>query len=430
MTFNLVRKTFSQWRISSSGSSKVNRRTEKVRLPKLLTPFLELHSFSKCLLAGFLLLAPWSLIPVFATGLDTTASTITIDYDQPAVANLPSLPALDCFGHSNPDTDLILSFSAFGLDGDFGSDLNECFRQAGTYNVRVHLEDAAGNTTDRDFVINIKPDQIDFNNSTIDERYDPAGADEPTANNRDYYEFQMFLRDALGNPVYQVTGGRVSSPTVFDDDANLGVSFRDALRLNDGSELPAVEPAADNVTDTNLSDGLNFQVRSLAPSLVSLANQMGVLGDREMVMRFAFAQVLPDGSLSPTETQSILPTKTMRFHPIFRFKPSLPTFIYDNQPVFIDIEITTFGDTPQTPDKPDTVRIYSPTNNVEFFTPDITGTADDPASGHDFTTNLPAVIAGINFGLNPTVNGVVDNQLRVVTEVTYSLGGETIKYPS
>ncbi|MCF7831096.1 hypothetical protein K9M41_03845 [Candidatus Gracilibacteria bacterium] len=217
---------------------------------------------------GLLLFAPFLVFAeniAIPGGLDWDNSMMQIVFTEPGEA-VATTPAFSCLGVSLPFNE---SLSAIGFsDETHELNLNNCFQQAGDYVVTITLVDLAGNPSNSTHHFRILPTTPSEETSTLES----AGncntvGDNPNANGADECGMTFTVRDAFGNPVYQVNSVKLwSSVEDFEDDANTRVKFREGLKiLEDQEGIPTAEPDEENL---EVIGGLkSFGITAVAPSI-------------------------------------------------------------------------------------------------------------------------------------------------------------------
>ncbi len=180
------------------------------------------------------------------SGIDLDASQLVIDFTAPVL--LPHLegeyPAFECFGFF--ESPVTVSFQSIGMtDPDNLTAVLQntanggCFRQAGTYELDVFVQDKAGNTAFSSVfpvVIEVLPSDPHPSQITHHVTYDDNNKATPSlANDSDKTIYTLILKDFAGNPVTQIDGDDIQLPAGYvvdtngQTDANTGLSFLDGF---------------------------------------------------------------------------------------------------------------------------------------------------------------------------------------------------------
>ena len=199
------------------------------------------------------------------SGVDYNASTMTISATSAQHSPVTCLGMSVTPSHAFSLAELGVSDSSTSLT-DFGDyDVDSCFQQAGDYIVKIDLYDAAGNYTDVPAInFTITSASPDETNSSL-----TADCTDAVANgvNSGSCLLSLSLKDEFGNAIEQAVSGQITSPAVSDTtDANLGVSFRNGLKIG-SSDFKAANPV--NFT-WNWVSPASWAITALAPSIEKL----------------------------------------------------------------------------------------------------------------------------------------------------------------
>ncbi|MCF7812654.1 hypothetical protein K9M59_03630 [Candidatus Gracilibacteria bacterium] len=371
---------------------------------------------------GLLSLGIYSLasaLAIPASGIDWTGSTLQVSWTpEPGITP----PAFSCFGQSSSPASETLENIGFS-DGVEQPSLEDCFQQAGQYEVTLNLTDNAGNTNTQVYNFTITASDPDPNASSL---VPAAECDNQTldtsvvANNIDTCNVTLRLIDQFGNPVTQINTAELYSTTSeYSDEANLETSFLEGLRIG-GNPLPTSSPGI-NATINNGDGTLVFS--ALSPSIQEVGDYLAQLVARPIDFSVNTEAIDEEGI--PTGSLQLTPSAQIAFRHLFELKPySDEEFRLDSpDPQEFQVGVTSFDATNFE---------YPETGDVENRNPDIE---------HENVALNPYIISSATPWSRPvTITTSIraeegldledDTGLALSTIARYNAGGLPVAYPA
>jgi len=267
----------------------------------------------KKILLGFILFLPIiaSATNFPQSGIDYDISTMTIT--GPLGAKCLTQP-ISPSGHAFSLTQLGFEDSISTLDtfGDWSIAAQQCFQAAGDYNLDIELFDLAGNASD------VLSEEFHITSDTPNEEassFSVMCSSGATANNVDDCSVDLTLQDKFGNFVQQA----MPTTTIFaplgaiSGDANLGIGFREGLRVGGLPFLTALSFPWDGITPSSLS------ITALAPTIEEV--DLGITTLSSIVARSIDFQVNNMRSIALNGLITATPVSFTDLSASFLFKP-------------------------------------------------------------------------------------------------------------
>jgi len=339
-------------------------------------------------------------------------------------AGTGNLDRFSCFGLSdNPAqisfTDLEISFDS-GNGSVLLPDDTNCFQQAGTYTIIIHLQDNAGNQIDKgpyEFLVKASSPSP-LTSITL------GNCSGNYANGVDECELSFQLKDEFENPVTQIDAANITLTSVeFTDDANTGVQFIEGLSLvSETFTLPAFELSG-------VLGEFSFSLTALAPSIKKVGEGVTAyfaeLVDRILDFNISTKKIENDGILGTDIVFISESVSDVKFGHLFELEPAPGNFIWEGEietPGKIELTlIDTSNEGPTT-----RTGILSEKNDTLTYTNNLlpyTLTSNVLEDGQE-TVNTHLSPDPLNGGYDP------DEVISLVTEIEYVVDGSTIQYPA
>jgi hypothetical protein len=362
-----------------------------------------------------------SAISVATSGIDNEASYIQITFEEEAGTG--NADRFLCFGLTNSPalilfSDLGITFDGSGNGSVVIPDATNCFQQAGTYTVLIHLEDKAGNGVDKaPYKFLVKATNPSASTTVIT----PSDCTGKFANNTDTCSLEFELKDAFSNPVTQIGNANLELDSEFTDDANEGLNFVDGLRRN-GADFS-------NPFDLTSTLGkFSFSLKAVAPSIKKVGNYFAELVGRALTFDMITREIDSYGDLLATTKTEAIQTEGVEFGHLFELVPSGSGFVWEGGDmtegtINLDLDVRNPG--------------YGPTNR--------TGTLSEENANLKYeNTSLPeslsfngVVYQEVATQISPASDGGTfnpDEMLSLVTDIEYVVNDGasdfTIQYPA
>lgn len=363
--------------------------------------------------------------PIPASQIDWDTSTMEVDY-SPELANSPTF---SCFGQNTPPASETLTSLGFS-DSTPSPDINNCFRQAGDYQVTINLTDTAGNTNTKNYSFTIKASEPDNTETVVTAA---SGCDDSDlgnstlANNDDSCDLTLTLRDRFQNPVSQISEVKMYDQTTpYTDDANedTATSFLEGLRWN-GLPLPS-NPGS----TLSLTDGIGtITLKAIAPSILQVGDNLARLIAREMTFGVTTDNIDDNGNITAPGTINLSPIVDLAFRHLFELEPYVDegvTFRLDSpDPQPFKIGITAHDGSGI--NLPQTGEVANRNPNIEHSNVEM-----DPPSIYTFNnwSDFPDVLISTAVRAKEGLTLDEDTGLSLSTKVNYEVSGSPVSYPA
>lgn len=269
-----------------------------------------------CSIVSVLMIGMFSSInaaDIDGVGVDWARSSMVVDFTPESTLS----PALSCFGDvscaQGAACTLTTDLASLGYsDTSVAPVIDDCFHEAGDYDVTILLEDFATNVADpviSNFTVRAGSPDSDASDLIPGAGCDFLVAPFPVANNSDTCTMQLVIRDAYGNPVTQIATASESvsvyTDSLFPMDANNpnggALSFIQGLKVNaPGTTLATTSAGANDFAITNdLTSGayLDLSFYSITPTLTKVGSALAKKEIISLDLVFTLPGVNADGSL-------------------------------------------------------------------------------------------------------------------------------------
>ncbi len=291
---------------------------------------------------------------VAGVGIDWESSTMMVEFEKENILVRNST----CFGATTPDTSCMPTGSytycvTEDLDTLGYSDTNsspaieDCFHEAGNYQVTIELEDFAGNTTVPSVLtFTVKAGSPDPDESELDVSGCPTDdVNAPIANNDGSCTLNLIVKDKYENPVSQLNGETINMylDTLLSMDANNpnedgSISFREGLLLAGtvvGTQAsPTTFLLGVDYSGLGIFKTLNFT--ALAPTLEKVGNFLS----KNTAFPLDFVFELPSINVSgAVDTVNLITFRYNQYSPNIKFRPMITSGVEipGNKEFIIDV---------------------------------------------------------------------------------------------
>lgn len=258
---------------------------------------------------------------VMASGIDWEASIMMVEFDPENT----EVPVFSCFGYSPERLTAAGALTACsGYSGTYSTcaweylselgyddentepEIDDCFQQAGDYQVSTYLMDYADNVQGPDtsvFTVKAGPPDADASSIAGEATCSDLSL---TANGVDACNVTLDVRDAFGNPVTQLLGQtyELTSDANFVVDANTGdYDFLTGTRV-DTQVIPPSSAAGINLTFSSGTEDVSgtYSVSAWAPSIRQVGPYLGTNEAFNFPFRLELPTVDESGNLDVSDS--------------------------------------------------------------------------------------------------------------------------------